>query len=71
MPTWIYFILTRDSFVKTFVFLSPRQTGLQNEQLSMLWWAQWGDTVSDPEDLLTEPKMQYSPEMVSQSHRAD
>lgn len=55
MPLWIYFILTRDSSVKSFVFLSPRQTDTENEGLWILWWAHWGDPVSDPEELSTEP----------------
>lgn len=60
MLLWIYFILTRDSSGKSFVFLSPRQTGSENEGLWTLWWAHWGDPVSDPEELLTEPKTQYN-----------
>lgn len=76
MPPWIYFILTRDSSVKSFVFLSPRQTGslcFENEGLWTWWWAHWGDPVSDPEELLNWAKdaTQSDTEMVSQTHRAD
>lgn len=50
----------RDSSVKSFVFLSLRQTGSENEGLWALWWAHCGDPVSDPEELFTEPKTQYN-----------
>lgn len=63
MPLWIYFILTRDSSIKSFMFLSPRQTHClcsENEGFWTLWWAHWGDPVSDPEELLRWANTQYN-----------